>query len=394
MKRRIAMLVLASVAWGAGCGLSAVGLGGSPDGGAEPPGGATPDPDGGVTVLPDGAVLLDDGAVVIDAGGCDADLAADPANCGRCARSCLGGTCEAGACSVVIVAASEPSPQGLAIDATQIYWTNTGANGDVESCPLSSCTNGGAVLVSGLSSPNAVLSAGGHAWWTNFGASTLQRCAVSGCNGTATTMATMSPLSTGFGRLAADATTLFFTDAGNGKVHACPLSGCGAGPTTLATGQANAWGIAVDDTNVYWVIDELLGSVRSCPKAGCGVANTTMVTLASNQGGPRTLTVDATHVYWVTQTGSAVMRCAKSGCNAEPEIVASNVLNPHGVAVDDQFVYFTERTTGSVKKVVKTGGTPTLVAGAQGNPFNVVVDDRAVYWTNWVTNGWVAKVAK
>lgn len=394
MKRGIATLVLCS---GVGCGLSAVGLGVGLDGnsdGGEPADGATVEPDGSVGVPPDGDVVLGDGAVVTDAGGCDADLASDPANCGRCTRSCLGGTCEAGACSVVIVAANEPSPQGLAVDATQVYWTNTGAGGDVESCPLSSCASGGVVLASGLSSPNAVLSAGGYAWWTNYGASTLQRCATSGCNGTATTMATMSPLSTGFGRLAADATTLFFTDAGNGKVHSCPLTGCAGAPATLATGQTNAWGIAVDGTNVYWVIDQALGSVRSCPKSGCGASNTLMVTLASNQGGPRTLTADATHVYWVTQTGSTVMRCAKAGCNGAPETLASDVLNPHGVAVDDTFVYFTERTTGSVKKVVKTGGTPTLVAGAQGIPFNVVVDDRAVYWTNWVTNGWVAKVAK
>lgn len=369
-----------------GCGIRAVGSFVSGDAGGE-----VDAADGGY--LADGAVS--------DAGAdapitCDASFDDDPANCGRCGRSCLGGTCEAGACSIVTVADNEPSPQGLAVDGTNVYWTNTGGSGDVEKCPLSSCTNGGTVLASGLSSPNAVLSAGGHAYWTNFGSSTLQRCAVGGCNETATTVATMTPASSGFGRLAADDTTLFFTDGGNGKVHACPLTGCPGGPAVLATAQPNPWGIAVDDTRVYWVNDNVgTGSVESCPKTGCGGSNALRITLASAQSSPRTIAIDATHVYWATQADGTVKRCAKTGCNDQPQTLASALLNPHGVAVDEAFVYFTERgTANAIKKVPKAGGGTILVADAQSSPFNVVVDDKAIYWTNWVLSGSIRKVAK
>jgi streptogramin lyase len=354
-------------------------------------------PDGAVT---DGAASdasSSDGGT--DAPACDpadADLATSNKHCGSPCHDCLGGACEAGTCRPVEISAPEPEAQGLAIDATNIYWTNTNTVGRVSTCPLAGCNGAPTVLATGQAAPNAVIAIGEDVFWTNYSGSTLMRCARTGCNQTPAVHTTMSPLTAGFGRLATDGALLFFTDGGNGKVHSCPLGACAGTHATLASFQQNPWGIAVDETSIYWVNDALTGSVEKCPKSGCGANNALRVTLAPNQNQARTLAIDETYVYWTATAGGTVARCAKTGCNGVANVLVSALQSPHGIAVDATHVYFTERgTVNAIKRVPKSGGTVEVFADAQAAPFNVVVDQKAVYWTNWVSpNGAIMKRAK
>src|SRR5262249_43038718 len=52
------------------------------------------------------------------------DLQADGDNCGSCGQSCQGGTCSAGQCQPVVFASGQPPPSMLAVDSTNVYWTN------------------------------------------------------------------------------------------------------------------------------------------------------------------------------------------------------------------------------------------------------------------------------
>src|SRR6266542_3041625 len=57
--------------------------------------------------------------------GCS-DLNSDGRNCGGCGHDCQGGLCQAAKCQPVILASGRNHPTALAIDASNVYWVDTG----------------------------------------------------------------------------------------------------------------------------------------------------------------------------------------------------------------------------------------------------------------------------
>src|SRR5262249_38085723 len=101
----------------------------------------------------------------------------------------------------------------------------------------------------------------------------------------------------------------------DGAILRVPLQG--GAPEVVVPNQPGASGIAVDGTDVYWVLSGTFesnftdGSVLRAPKSG-GPSTV----LASEQRGPVSIVLDMTSVYW-TNTGStsgndgAVMKTEK-----------------------------------------------------------------------------------
>ena len=75
------------------------------------------------------------------------DVEADPANCGRCGHSCLGGTCTAGQCQPIELASFMDQPTAtVVLSATHVFWQTiegfASGPGKVYSCPKMGCPGG------------------------------------------------------------------------------------------------------------------------------------------------------------------------------------------------------------------------------------------------------------
>jgi hypothetical protein len=80
----------------------------------------------------------------------------------------------------------------------------------------------------------------------------------------------------------------------------------GGAPVTLATSADLDYGVAIDDTNVYWAAGQKgTGAIMSVPKGGG-----TAVALATGPWSPSALVSDATSLYLTTVEGD-ILKTAK-----------------------------------------------------------------------------------
>jgi hypothetical protein len=120
----------------------------------------------------------------------------------------------------------------------------------------------------------------------------------------------------------------------------------------MAAAVGEAWGIAVDDSAVFWRDGggRQPGRVMRVNKDG-----TQPLQLAATTGeGPRFLALDSTNVYWTSgdSTDGTVMTSAKDG--SEQVSLAVSQAGPRGIAVDDFNVYWTNFGGATVMKAPKS----------------------------------------
>jgi hypothetical protein len=170
--------------------------------------------------------------------------------------------------------------------------------------------------------------------------------------------------------------------------HDCGTATCSAGVCESAVvigGQADAWTIAVDETNVYWSTQtssptDYNGAVRMAPVGGGPPS-----VVASALGWPGGITVDATNIYWTDEIGTVAKRAIAGG---PITTIASNQNSPYGIAVDATSVYFTldpYQAQGGVSKAgIGGGGGTTPIASGETTPMSIAVNANGIFWTTAV----------
>jgi hypothetical protein len=189
------------------------------------------------------------------------------------------------------VASGRASPSGIAADASNVYWVETGEGGSVASCAIAGCT-----------SPTVLAAALGLL-------------------------------------IVVDDANVYWTDGA--EANSCPIGGCSAAPTILFK-AAGATGIAIDAQNVYVTtdlrnIDSASGAVLSCAKTGCGGEP---IALATGQSGPLPIAVSDGTVFWGnTQGDISLWGCATAGCMQTPTLITMAAL-PISLAADGPSLYW------------------------------------------------------
>jgi streptogramin lyase len=189
--------------------------------------------------------------------------------------------------------------------------------------------------------------------------------------------------------VAATDTHIYFANWNLNSIQRLQLSN-NAVQTVSATAAANAnpHRVATNGTNVWWTA-WWAGSVRRAPVGG-GASND--VATGQGAGGPLGIAIDGTNVYWTNEVANKVSFAPLLG--TVPSDLASGQDVPRGIAVDATHAYWVNNgSSGTIRRVLKGGGTTETLATLQLGPSFLAVDATAIYWTN-TTGGTVMRLAK
>jgi hypothetical protein len=149
----------------------------------------------------------------------------------------------------------------------QLYWPNFGAPYTIMQCTLPDCTT--PTVFTTASAPDGVAVDATAVYYTEFYTGRVVACPHAGCAVGSRDIAPSHPQNGPTG-IAVDENRVYWANNNApGAIMACPLAGCGgAAPTVIAANESAAVGVVVDATRIIWTqwLRPNTGTVRAVAK--------------------------------------------------------------------------------------------------------------------------------
>lgn len=294
--------------------------------------------------------------------------------------------CEEPGTHLEILAQGQVVPRGITVDDLRVYWTTEGPDLGNNGVWMRDKAGGTPVRLAdtGVRRPISLLVDSTHAYWSDT--STLS-CPERDGILRVSHVDTPDPsnfqiLDTVCGKasmIALDTTRIYYARSGSGYVQSVPKAGGSPDDLVAAPGTAQ-FGIAVDDSHVYWT-DQTNQQVVRASKDG-----TIKEDLSPAFPSPKWIGLDDEFVYWTTD--NFVLKHDKVALGGDPEPLHDGLADIVALAVDraGDAIYVIDKGTGDLLKVSKTPGVAATTIVDSGDELGgVAVDGTFVYWTNTAT---------
>lgn len=322
----------------------------------------------------------------------DHDYLSDEENCCVPGRSCLGGECDQGKCTPVILTTTVPEEHetiGIAVegegDGARVLW-GSGYGGTVFATQKA---------VGGLTEPLVVLDStvtmlardGSSLFITDWNLPDVRRVPLQG-NITVPTVATAEGGARGWQPVAGNGWLYWVTetfqeddapDAPDAphRIWAARADQSDQNGLPVLDKDAYVGGLALDSTHLYWSEMEVGATQISVQRMAIGEPSAPELVASIRVGSderPGDITV-GDRIYWVA--AGDIYAANKDGSGAG---VLAAAGYPSRILADSAFVYYFGAGGEQLRRVRLSGGAPELLADST-YALGVAQDCRAIYWT-------------